>query len=67
MGETVQPEVITLFCDRCKKELADHSKFDAKIEFMDRDYGGGIVYSHTFEICQSCRRKLSEWWELSDD
>lgn len=65
MGETRIPEQVTVWCDRCKKEPSEKARkkgwVDARIELMDRDFGGGIVYSRKYEICQSCRRSLAEW------
>jgi len=66
MGESVTPEVVTLFCDRCRRTLKSRGDFDARLEFMDRDWGGGIVYSHKYEICMVCRMSLAEWWEKRD-
>lgn len=52
------PERVTYFCDRCRK--TDIS-IDAKIETMDRDFQGAVVYSHHWHLCQSCRSDFAAW------
>ncbi len=52
------PETVTFNCDKCGAIDID---VDARITTMDRDFQGGIVYSHTWHLCQGCRALLAEW------
>lgn len=51
-------EVVSYTCDRCGAENID---VDAKIETMDRDFQGGVVYSHWFYLCIRCRGDFANW------
>ena len=57
------PEKKTYTCDKCHKQIK-LGGIDAKIELMDRDYSGGVVFSHWYHLCQRCRVLFTEWLKV---
>lgn len=53
------PAKVWFTCDGCEREL-EPDRVDAKIEIMDRDFSGAVVYSHMLHLCMSCRRRVQE-------
>ena len=61
MAKHTVPEVVTWTCDRCDKDV-DKGVFDVNVKFNVRDTLLGAKKGQLFQLCDTCRFELSQWW-----